>query len=328
MQIIKKVFIIQVIVILCFFVCQPEEPLIDGPGITDFYYSTVSVLPYESSSFHESVYYGSNIFVANPANHRIVKYDSGVFAEALYHDGTALGWHTIDAPGDTSGLNTPVDFIIDGAPDYIWILDQNGINKRSFTDGSLISNFNPLSSTYTQCQTVLQIEYETQLIALTKDVSGNYYICYFDETAADFNLVDSVLMTHPETGRTVINVPHFKAIPSGIYLLQELSLINALETPVFFLERRDSSFDFMSGVYLYEASGISFFTNSSNQNRVLTTGRQRNYDNAVTVFNEDLDRVSSFDVQASPKLNGIMLYNAYTLTLNSFEANTTATISY
>ena len=304
----------------------------------DDYYTInkdVSVLPYESAIFHESIIienYPDSVFIANPVKHRIERYqiDSNyydtyspiqlLFSESLYHNGTSMNWHNINTAGNTAGINTPVDFVITSNSGYIWILDQNGITQRYFVDGAVKAVFNPVS---TECNTFLQIEYTDHLLVLSQDVSGNYYICHLDESTGNFNAAnpfDAVEMTHPETSRLVKNVPHFKANINGIYIMQELTTTPP-EFPVFFLEKRDMNFQFLSGVYLYEASGMSFF-----ENQLVVSGRQRNYNDAVTVFNHDLDREKSYDAQVTPKLNGIVHAYDIDLFINSFEPNTTAHI--
>jgi len=326
----KNIFLSLVIFLLIsIYTCSPPDDDQEPQGFP----VNIPVFPYQGASFHESLWLESipgSIFVAEPLSHRIAKYsiqsntyssaNDITFDTALYDNGTTMGWYASDVTGDIKGLDTPVDFAFTSNMIFIWILDNNGLTKRNFADGSIaVGPFDYTGSTITECQNVLQIEYTNHLLALTKDAVGNFYICHFDEVASDFNLADAILMTHPETGRLVTNVPHFKANLNGIYIMQELELKHLSETPVFFLEKRDGAFLFESGIFLYEASGLSFYTD-----QVVVSGRQRNYEGNITILNANLDRISAYSLSVSPKLNGITHFDGFDLFINSFELYTDA----
>lgn len=266
----------------------------------------------ELKSLKTAIANSKTLVFANPSYHRLVEIEVDATINqpskfrALYNDGVSFGWHTADLAGTTGELNTPIDIAVifnplTAEPEEIWILDLNGISRRSYIDGTLLFTLAPAN---VNCQNVSRIEYSDHLITLSQN-NSQYYLCHYDNSGIFLNS-DLIPMVQVETGATVTAISDFKAMIDGLYIMSQLQNFNTNDPQPYFLAKYNTTFLFQSGVFLYDASGM-VLTNDA----ISVTGRLRNCTSMFYLFDYNLDQIAWFDMIPNPvaPLSGAMFYS-------------------
>jgi hypothetical protein len=281
---------------------------------------------YENILFYDGIFSEPYLYFPDATRQRIIRlekkntsgnsnnYFSLNFSKALLYNGQSFVWTSSEAEtAAQGGMDSPVDVTLDNEG-HIWALDKIQISRFHSETGSLL-----LTALFPQDVTGVQLEFDESLYLLAKDDAQNKFLVYKYDIAGqrDLSFTYQVADTQKESQRNVTKVIQFKAFNKNFYFIEELEKINPNEQTPFFLERIGANGNFQSGVFLYNASGLSIM-----HGKLLISGRLRNYSGDVTMLDPNLDPIRSFQLPEGYVKRGV-IFQYYEGTVDLGYGNTT-----